>query len=301
MKNNVIQGIKFALLAALISGLANFLNKEIIIAGINPVALTALKNGFVGLVFAAITLPLLKSQKLQKQDWLKFITIAIIGGSIPFILFFKGLAISTAIKGSFIHKTLFIWVALWSFIFLREKFSKYQFSALIILATAILPAIQFKFFSWGRGETMILIATLFWSIEIMLVKKFLKNIDFRLLAAARMTLGALIIFAYGIYTNELAQIYGLTAISWLKILIVSAFLFGYVFAWYRALSLAPATLVTSILTLAFPITIISVSLKSFSFPALPDISSIMMIFAGTTLFLISFFEKLQRKPKILTE
>ena len=252
-------------------------------------------------MFAAITLPLLKSQKLQKQDWLKFITIAIIGGSIPFILFFKGLAISTAIKGSFIHKTLFIWVALWSFIFLREKFSKYQFSALIILATAILPAIQFKFFSWGRGETMILIATLFWSIEIMLVKKFLKNIDFRLLAAARMTLGALIIFAYGIYTNELAQIYGLTAISWLKILIVSAFLFGYVFAWYRALSLAPATLVTSILTLAFPITIISVSLKSFSFPALPDISSIMMIFAGTTLFLISFFEKWQRKPKILTE
>jgi drug/metabolite transporter (DMT)-like permease len=293
--------MKFALLTALISGLANFLNKEIIISGINPVALTALKNGLVGLALIALVIPLLKTQKLQTRNWLKFTTIAIIGGSIPFVLFFKGLALSTAIKGSFIHKTMFVWVALWSLIFFKEKFNKYQFAALIILATAILPAIQFKFFSWGKGEIMILAATLFWSIEIMLVKKFLKNIDFRLLAAARMALGALIIFAYGIYTNELAQIQNLNILGWIKILIVSGFLFGYVFTWYKALSLAPATLVTSILTLAFPITIISASLKSFSLPALPDISSIMMIFAGVALFLISFFEKWQLKPKILTE
>jgi drug/metabolite transporter (DMT)-like permease len=301
MKNNVIQGIKFALLTALISGLANFLNKEIIIAGVNPVALTALKNGFVGLVFAAITLPLLKSQKLQKRDWLKFITIAIIGGSIPFILFFKGLALSTAIKSSFIHKTMFIWVALWSFIFLKEKFSRYQFAALVILAVSILAAINFNFFTWGKGEAMILIATLFWSIEIMLVKKFLKNIDFRLLAVARMALGALIIFGYGIYTNELTQIYSLTAISWLKILIVSGFLFGYVFTWYRALSLAPATLVSNILTLAFPITILAANLKSFSLPRQPDIIASLLIFGGVTLFLNAFIVKWQAKQKLSTE
>ena len=124
MNQKYIQGIKLALLAAIISGLANFLNKEIIISGINPVSLTTIKSGLAGLALIGLALPLLKTQKLQKTDWLKFVIIAIVGGSIPFILFFKGLALSTAIKGSFIHKTLFIWVALWSLIFLKEKFNK---------------------------------------------------------------------------------------------------------------------------------------------------------------------------------
>lgn len=298
MDKNIIKGIKFALLTAFISGLANFLNKEIIISGINPVALTALKNGLVGLVFIGITLPLLKTQKLQKTDWLKFIAIAIIGGSIPFILFFKGLALSTAIKGSFIHKTLFIWVALWSLFFLKKGLNKYQFAALIIIAISILSAASFKFFSWGRGEMMILIATLFWSVEIMLVKKFMKNIDFRFLAAGRMALGALIIFTYGLFANNFSEIHKLALIDWAKILIVSAFLFGYVLTWYRALSLAPATLITSILTLAFPITIIASNLKSFSLPKSPDIISIFLIFAGVAMLIQPFLEKWKQKSKI---
>lgn len=288
MNTNLTKGIKFALLAALISGLANFLNKEIIISGINPVALTALKNGLVGLAFVGMTLPLIRAQKLRKTDWLKFIAVAIIGGSIPFILFFKGLALSTAIKGSFIHKTLFIWVALWSLIFFKEKFNKYQFAALIILAISILSAINFKFFTWNKGEIMILTATLFWSIEVMLVKKFMENIDFRLLATARMALGALAIFAYGFYSNDLAGFYYLSALSWLKILIVSAFLFGYVFTWYRALSLAPATLITSVLTLAFPITIIAANIKSFSAPKTPDLISSFLVISGVILFVKTF-------------
>lgn len=297
MSQKYIHGIKLALLAALISGLANFLNKEIIIVGINPVALTALKNGLVGLAFVGMTLPLIRARKLQKTDWLKFIAVAVIGGSIPFILFFKGLALSTAIKGSFIHKTLFIWVALWSLIFLKEKFNKYQFAALIILAVSILSAINFKFFTWNKGEIMILTATLFWSIEVMLVKKFMENIDYRLLATARMALGALAIFAYGFYSNDLAGIYNLSALSWLKILIVSAFLLGYVFTWYRALSLAPVTLIASVLTMAFPITIIAVNIKSFSAPKTPDLISSFLVISGVILFVKTFIKRrLRERP-----
>lgn len=301
MDQKYIKGIKFALLTALISGLANFLNKEIIISGINPVSLTALKNGLVGIIFLGAILPLFKKYKPRKTDWPKFLLIAVIGGGIPFILFFKGLALSTAIKGSFIHKTLFIWVALWSLAFFKEKFNKYQFAALIILAISVLSAISFKFFVWGKGEAMILIATLLWSAETILVKKFMENIDYRFLAAARMALGALVIFAYGFYSGDLAGINNLAAVSWLKILIVSAFLFGYVFTWYRALNLAPASLITSILTLAFPVTIIASSIKSFSLPTHPNLISSLLVIAGIILFIQSFIAKWQLKPKTLTE
>src|SRR4030042_589507 len=102
---------------------------------------------------------------------------AFISGSFSFILFFKGLAISTAIKGSFIHKTLFIWAAIWSLFFLKEKFNKYQFAGLIIMAVSLLPLIKFNFFAWNRGEWMILIATLLWSVEVILVKRFLAKAD----------------------------------------------------------------------------------------------------------------------------
>lgn len=298
MNENLRKGIKFALLTAVISGLANFLNKEIIISGVNPVSLSAIKSGLVGLALVGLALPLLKTQKLRKADWLKFVIIAIVGGSIPFILFFKGLALSTSVKGSFIHKTLFIWVALWSLIFLKEKFNKYQFAALAIITLSIFSAVSFKLFSWGRGEIMILIATLFWSAEILIVKKFMKNIDFRFLATGRMALGALIIFGYGLFTNNFSDIYKLTLIDWAKIFIVSAFLFAYVFTWYKALSLAPANLITSILTLALPITIIASNLKSFSLPKSPDIISIFLVFVGIIILIQSFLEKWKLKAKI---
>ena len=300
MNTNLTKGIKLAVLTAIISGLANFLNKEIIISGIDPVLLTALKNGLVGIAFVGLALPLFKTQKLQKSDWLKFILIALVGGSFSFILFFKGLAISTAIKGSFIHKTLFVWAAILSVFFLKEKFNKYQVAGLIIMAASLLPLIKFNFFSWNRGEWMILIATLLWSIEVILVKRFLAKVNYRFLAASRMAFGALIIFAFGFFSHNLSGIAGLTLISWLKIIVVSAFLFGYVLTWYRALSLAPASLVTSILTLAFPITIIASNLKILSLPKSLDLLSVFLLAAGVILFIQQFWEK-QRSSTPLKE
>ena len=299
MNKNLVLGIKFALATALISGLANFFNKEIIISGVNPVLLTAIKNGIVGLAFIAMLLPAFKTQKLKKADWLKFCLIALIGGSFSFILFFKGLAISTAIKGSFIHKSLFIWAALLSLIFLKEKFSKFQFAGLAIMATGLLSLIAFKFFAFGKGEWMILAATILWSIEVILAKRFLSNIDYRFLAAARMALGALIIFAFAFFSHSLTGIAALSGLAWLKIFIVSAFLFGYVLTWYKALSFAPASLVTSILTLAFPITVIASNLKIFSLPKIPDMLSITLLAAGAIIFIQQFLKK-QWYPKLKT-
>ena len=65
------KGIKFALFTALISGLANFANKEIISAGTDPVLLTALKNIVPGIIFSAMALPLIPQIKKLKEIKIK--------------------------------------------------------------------------------------------------------------------------------------------------------------------------------------------------------------------------------------
>ena len=48
--------------------------------------------------------------------------VGVIGGSVPFVLFFEGLARAEATQASFIQKTLVIWVALLAVPLLRERF-----------------------------------------------------------------------------------------------------------------------------------------------------------------------------------
>ena len=45
-----------------------------------------------------------------------------IGGSVPFVLFFEGLARAEATQAAFIQKTLVVWVALLAVPLLRERF-----------------------------------------------------------------------------------------------------------------------------------------------------------------------------------
>jgi len=59
--------------------------------------------------------------------------IAIVGGSLPFLLFFTGLSLASAPSAAFIHKTLFIWVAFLAVPFLGERLGWAQICALGVL------------------------------------------------------------------------------------------------------------------------------------------------------------------------
>ncbi len=291
MTDNYAKGIKYALAAAIISGVANFANKQVIVSGIDPIILNIAKNGLVGLALLAVSYSLLTDLKnYPLKNWFKLILIAIVGGCIPFILFFKGLAMSPAIVGSFVHKTLFIWVAILAVIFLKEKPNKFQLAGLGIMFVGLLPIIKFNLFSIGRGETMMLAAVAFWSVEVILIKKFIRDIDYRILAVSRMVLGAAFINLFSVATGNFSGIFNLTLADWSKILIVGVFLFGYVYTWYKALYLAPASVVTSILTLALPVTIVVSNIQTIKLPPTGDSITILFIAAGIYLY-IKFSEK----------
>ena len=47
--------------------------------------------------------------------------VAVVGGSVPFVLFFEGLARAEATQAAFIQKTLVVWVALLAVPLLHER------------------------------------------------------------------------------------------------------------------------------------------------------------------------------------
>ena len=283
------KGIKFALFTALISGLANFANKEIISAGTDPVLLTALKNIVPGIIFSAMALPLIPQiKKLKKNDWLILMFVSLIGGAIPFILFFKGLAMTSAATGSFIHKTMFLWIAILAFFTLKEKFSRWQILGFSTMTAGLAAMIKFVP-SFGKGELMIFAATLLWTLETVLVKQCIKRLDYRLLGAARMASGSVFIFIFAGFTGKLALISKINPADLAAIVFVGLILSGYIYFWYRSLALIPATVTSSVLTLAFPITLLLSDFRRFEIATVQEI--IGTGFLVLSAYLIAKFQK----------
>lgn len=238
-----MKGIKYALLAALISGVSIYVNK-FAIAGINPLTFTATKNFAVGLLIIGVLVlnkkwQLVKELNTKEIIWL--VLIGVIGGALPFYLFFTGLSQTSAINAAIIQKTLVIWVAILAVPFLKERLSVLQIAAVALLFYSNIFIGGFKGFSNSPGEMMIFAATILWAVETVIAKKVLKTVDPDLVVAARMGLGAMVLLVTAGGFASLTT----TQFSW--ILVTAIILFAYVSVWYRALKFAPATAVTAVL------------------------------------------------------
>lgn len=254
MKN---KGIYFALLAAAISGAAVFFNKFAGKAFGDSGVFTTWKNipvaiAFLGIMFFPKFLKELKV--LNKTQWIYLALIGAIGGSIPFLMFFKGLAITSAASAAFIQKTLFIWVGLLAFFFLKEKLGRMQILAFGLLFLGNLALGGFSAWKFGAGEALIFGATLLWSIEYILAKKVLAGMSPEIVCWARMFFGSVILVLFLIAAGRGGEILSLNLIQAKWIFISSALLFGYVFAWYKALKLESASLAACFLVPASLIT-----------------------------------------------
>jgi drug/metabolite transporter (DMT)-like permease len=111
-----------------------------------------------------------------------------------------------------------------------------------------------KAWGWANGESMILAATLLWTIETVLARRLLPNIPAAIAAAARMAGGAAIMWGYLFASGQAAGAWTLSATQWGWLILTSVLLLGYVVTWYAALKRAHATNVTSVLVLGAVIT-----------------------------------------------
>ena len=257
MSSKLKLAIGLALTTAVISGTSLFVSKIAVTIVKDPIVFTFIKNGVVavfliGLLIMSSRLQELK--KLKKKDIVKLSAIGVIGGSLPFILFFTGLTMIPAVTAAFIHKTLFIWVALLAVPILKERIGLLQFVALAFLLGGNLVLFGIPKMTLGTGELLVIAATILWAIENIIAKKAFVNISSPVVASARMVLGSLIIFGVILVQGKMSLMTSLTASQWGWTLLTSALLTGYVLTWYTALKHAPATLVASLLVPASLIT-----------------------------------------------
>lgn len=279
---NQKRGILLILAAAVISGFSIFINK-FSVAQIESSVFTFLKNAMTAMLLAGIILltgEFSSIRKLAGKQWLMLLLIGLIGGSIPFILFFKGLSLSSAAMGAFIHKTLFIYASIFALIFLRERISKKVLIGGILLMIGSLLLIKLKTPVFSKGEMLILAAALLWAAENVLSKYALKELSGNVVAFGRMLFGSFFILGYLFIAANAQLIPKLTIDSYLWTLMTSILLLGYVMAYYNGLKAVKVSTATAILLLGSPITSILSSIYSKTFPPLMEISGIALISAG---------------------
>jgi drug/metabolite transporter (DMT)-like permease len=207
--------------------------------------------------------------------------VGLIGGSLAFLLFFEGLARASSTHAAFIHKTLVVWVALLALPLLGERLRTAHVAAVALLVGGLVILDDgLAGFAVGRGELLILAATLLWSVEIVLVKRLLTGIAPATVAVARMGLGVVALLAWVAISGKWTVLAGLDARGWGWAVLTGVVLAAYVATWFTALSLAPAIDVTAILVVGAVVTaVLSTVVKGTPVPAL-DVAGLVLVTAG---------------------
>ena len=291
------KGIKLALLTALISGVSVFVNRFAVKAVGDPLVYTTVKNLGVGLIMIGYLMHKKVNLKaISKRDWVKLGLIGIIGGSLPFYLFFKGLLIAESAKAALIHKSLIFFVAMWAIPALKEKINLKQLGALtlILLSSFVIGGVgEWRF---GTGEWMILGATVLWAIENVVAKVTLKQVQVDVVVGARMILGSILLLLATVTTGKINLIFKLSGAQWGMVLVTVVLLFGYVMSWYRALKVAPVTLVATVLSLGAVVTNILSSIFITRNLTIGMLQQTVLLVAG-----VWFFVKEVRKNRFLSK
>ncbi len=250
------RGYMFVLLTALVSGISIFLNK-FGVEGINPYVFTFSKNLLVAILLIVTILAFREFKTLKQlssKQWGKLATIGLLGGSVPFLLFFKGLSMAPSATAGLLHKSMFVFVAVAAVFFLKEKMNRVFLVAAALLFAGNLFILGTTNFAFGIPELLIMLAVLFWSAETIVSKHALAELPSRIVAFGRMFFGVLFIMVFLTATGSITTMAALTfpQVGW--IVFTAVLLLGYVTTWYAGLKLVPASRAVCVLLLGSAIT-----------------------------------------------
>lgn len=299
-------GIMLALAAAVISGFSVYINSYGVrawgkAAG-GATAYTTAKNLVAALVIIAmLALVTVLAQVTGRaraegltrprrpKDWAGLAAVAVIGGSVPFVLFFEGLARVSSSNAAFIQKTLVVWVALLAVPLLRERLSLWHVAAIagLVWGQALLGGGLTGLGLGARpsaGEAMIFAATLLWAAETIVARKLLRGMSALTVASARMGGGAAILIGYTLATTKWTELTATGWHQWSWAIATGLILAAYVGTWYAALARAGAIDVTALLV---PGAIITALLQSGTKALAPQWPGLALVAAGAALVLVA--------------
>ncbi|NYZ78498.1 DMT family transporter [Candidatus Micrarchaeota archaeon] len=293
------KGVLLALLTAVVSGVSIFAN-SFAVKGVDAFILTTFRNLSVALLLVALIV-LLKEWKsvkaLSKKSWAKLAALGLVGGSVPFLLFFYALTQTTAVNAGFIHKTMFVWTTLLAVVFLKEKPGKaFLAAAGLLLAGNLLLSLTISSFVFA--DLLVLAAVLLWSVENVYAKRVLKDLNARVAAFGRMFFGALFMLTFLAATGGLAKaaVLSFDQIGW--ILLTTPLLFGYVAFWYSSLKSINVSRATAVLMLGQPVTVLLSAVFLGKAVSLVEIAASALITFGVVLAVKNAFFLSALKTKV---
>jgi drug/metabolite transporter (DMT)-like permease len=214
------------------------------------------------------------------------VLIGLVGGGIPFALFFNGLSLIGSTTANIINKSLFLWVAVLAVTLLKEK---------LHWVSVIGYGILFFALFWGSkitisgGLLLVLAATLFWAVEHVIAKITLKNVSPLVVSWSRMIFGLPVLAIISLFTGK-TQI-GLTQPVFLSLLVSAGFLIIYMLSWYSSIKAASVSLVASVLVLAPVITLILNTLVNHKPLQIPNLITSGLTILGIFLIVIPGIRK----------
>ncbi len=283
-------GIVLAAVTAVVSGCAVYVNgfgvRSWVDAGVSTTAYTAAKNlvaasALLGLAMLAVrrrsgggrpSIP-------PRSTWLRLAVIGLIGGAVPFVLFFEGLAVASSGQAALLHKTLLIWVALLAVPLLGERINGWHMAAFgLLIAGQIVMAGGITDLTFGRGELMILAAATLWAVEVIIAKRLLDDVPAITVGVARMGIGVAVLLGWLVVSGGLAGMGALGGTEWGWVLLTGGSLTAYVATWYAALARAQAVDVTAVLVFGGVIT--PLLRYGIDHTALPSVVGLALVGAG---------------------
>ena len=261
IRRGTAPGILLVLLTAVISGVATFVNTLALRA--NPAwnsdPFVTVRNVAVALMLVPLAALAWRAApaRLTRRDWGKLVTIGLVGGAIPFLLFFRGIQVATgqggAAAATFGYRTLFVMATVLGVVVLRERFHiRLALAAGLLLAGSAL-LLTLTGAVWTDGTAYVLAATAMWAGEYALSKHALRTLAPGTVALGRMGFGGAFLLAYIGLTGQAGSIPAMGA-AWPWILLSSVLLVGFVTTWYAGLKHVDLSVASAALVLAFPIT-----------------------------------------------
>lgn len=278
-----------ALLAAVVSGIAVFVNGLAVRRFDDATVYTTAKNLVAGVLLAGALVAATGRNRSARApaatEWPWLGLIALIGGAVPFVLFFEGLAMANSTDAAFIHKTLVLWVAIGATIALGERVRPVHVAAIALLLVGHgVVAGGVSLTGFGSGEWLILLATLCWSVEVVIVKRLLTSVPAAVATNARMLGGSVLLLAWLAIRGELGALTTFSASQWWWLALTGATLAVFVSLWYQALAVAPAIDVTAVLVVGAVVT----GAMNSGFRGVPvtaDTAGYLLVLAGVALVL----------------
>ncbi len=265
-------GVQVAAATALISGISVFVNAHALHGSASPAVYTTAKNlvattvlalGTLGAValrrrrrsgvasrFVAVAAP--QTSTASKRPTLLELAalayIGVVGGGLAFVLFFDGLATTTATPAAFWRDTLVIWVAVLAVPLLHERarwWNVAAIGALVVGQVALAGGVGHL--AASKGELDVLLSSVLWAVEAVVIKLVLRDRPAAEVALVRMGVGAFALLCVLAVSGTIGSLFALGAgqVGW--VLVTGLLLSAYVATWVTALGRGRAIDVTSVL------------------------------------------------------